>query len=261
MHAVITLAASHDRYLNEPVVSKPGAFEVYHLNRSLAMLSQKLSMRITQADKEPIWAASTLMKGICIAHNYATCPEEAWPLNPDGSSPFDWINLQDGLHAIWQLISPLDPTSPYNHLAKHVFCDRTLPPPSRAESEVVRPLMNKLFGLDNDINNTYRAPAETILSLMDMVCDKDTIFRFFGFTAELTADHRCLLRLRDPRFLLLLAYWNAMVCRSLWHIGRRTVIECQAICMYLEEHHGNSMILQQLLYFPKVKCGLLSLEP
>lgn len=256
----MTTTAIHDRYTNDPVntSAKITAFEIYHWNRAVSMFKQKLDMPVTSADKDPIWATSALVKGICLAHYNASCPEEAWPLNSAGSSPLDWIRLQDGLHAVWQLICPLEPHSAFNELARQIF-SRT----SVKVSRTVPLLMAELFELgdgSNVLNNPYHCAVHIISSLMEIECNEDAIFQFFSFSADLDPGIKRLLFMKEPRALLLLAYWYAVVGGAMWHIRRRSIIECQSICIYLERYHSDNATLQQLLEFPKAKCGLLPLE-
>jgi hypothetical protein len=195
------------------------------------------------------------MKGICLANSYSSCPEEAWPLNPEGSSPFDWLKLQDGNKAVWRLISPLDPGSAFNFLADRILQPVSLPPPSFEGCDSVSHLMTELFKLDESSHshNPYRCAVLIILSLMGIECNENTVFQFFRFSAECKSDLRRLLYIKDPRALLLMAYWYAMVSTGLWHMQRRATVECQSICIYLERYHADSPILLELLQFPKNK--------
>jgi hypothetical protein len=192
MHAVMTITCAHDRCMNDPAGSKPSVLEAYHLNRTLAMFNQRLNMKITSADKDPIWVTCNLMKGICLASNYSSCPEEAWPLDPEGSSPLDWLKLQDGNKAVWRLISPLDPGSAFNFLANYIWQPVSLPPPSFEGCESVRHLMTELFELAEpscSSHNPYRCAVPIILSLMGIDCNENTVFQFFRFIAEIKSDH------------------------------------------------------------------------
>ena len=47
--------------------------------------------------------------------------------------------------------------------------------------------------------------------------------------------YKSLLERKDPRALLILAWWNAKVCHveECWWIQRRIVLEGRAICRYL----------------------------
>lgn len=69
-------------------------------------------------------------------------------------------------------------------------------------------------------------------------------------------EFKTLLRGRDPRALLLVAYFYAKVWRSTWWMERRAVLECEAICLYLERNHADNKLLQEMLMVPKRRCGL-----
>jgi hypothetical protein len=245
--------------MNEPAASKPSVLEACHLNRALVMFHQKLDMAIAPADKDPIWITCGLMKGIFLASSYSTCPEEAWPLDTDGSSPLDWLKLQDGNKVILGLISPLDPHSTFGLLASRILQSVSLPPPSFEGCERVHHLMTELFKLNDTSDfslNPYQRAASVILSLIGIDCNENTVFQFFRFSAEFTPDLRRLLFTKDPRALLLMAYWYAMASTGPWHIQRRATVECQSICIYLGKHHADDPILLELLQFPKTKSGL-----
>ena len=68
------------------------------------MFQQKLGMTWQTSEKDPIWVTCSVLKGICIGYGVACCPQEAWPLNPEGPSIFDWLGLQDGVHTVWKLV-------------------------------------------------------------------------------------------------------------------------------------------------------------
>jgi hypothetical protein len=131
---------------------------------------------------------------------------------------------------VWRLISPMEPNSAFDFLANRILLLAALPPPSFEGCEHVRHLMTALFELDessHSSHNTYRSAVPIILSLMGMHCNENTIFQFFRFSAEIKSDFRRLLFIKDPRALLLLAYWYSMVSTGPWHMRRRATVECQ----------------------------------
>ena len=77
-----------------------------------------------------------------------------------------------------------------------------------------------------------------------------------------------LLRTRDPRALVILAYWFALMCgggggggggvRQWWIVGR-VKSECVAICSYLKHNHccaTDDPRIRALLHFPARLCGV-----
>lgn len=58
--------------------------------------------------------------------------------------------------------------------------------------------------------------------------------RFLSFPVLMRPQFKALLKEKDARAMLLLAYWYAKVCESQWWIKTRAILECTAICRYLE---------------------------
>ncbi len=83
------------------------------------------------------------------------------------------------------------------------------------------------------------------------------MLRFFAFFSQIDPALDQLLADKDPGALLLLAYWYAKVIPfEGWFLGKRALIECRAICIYLERYHGDLPNLQDALAFPKAVCGM-----
>jgi hypothetical protein len=66
-------------------------------------------------------------------------------------------------------------------------------------------------------------------------------------------NYRNLLLEKDPRALLILGYWFAILCKlNQWWIDDRAKLECRSICMYLE--HNDDHRIVGLLEFPAEAC-------
>ena len=78
------------------------------------------------------------------------------------------------------------------------------------------------------------------------------ILNFMFFATTMTPRYKFLLAQKDPKALLLLAYWWRKIAETKhWFLFRRASIECQSICLYLERFHKGDQELQSLLGFPK----------
>ena len=65
-------------------------------------------------------------------------------------------------------------------------------------------------------------------------------------------DYKQMLIDKEPRALLLLAWWFAQVSKlDLWWLTRRSFLEGQAICVYLERHYPNDGDVERLLEYPR----------
>lgn len=72
---------------------------------------------------------------------------------------------------------------------------------------------------------------------------------------RLLPDFVNLLAAKEPRALLIMSYWLALMCTSVdeWWVGPRVTLECRAISMYLEACGDRRII--ELLDFPARSCG------
>jgi len=264
MHVVMTLTAMHDRFLANFDNTEPSLVERFHWIRATGMFRQKLSTNIRVEDKDPIFATCALLKGICLALVEAATPLQSWPFADNGTLPLEWMRLQDGVHAIYELVHPLPPGSAFNSLVERVAGRDSVFPVPTSGTFGLNHAWIELFGLDEDsnhIDHPYHGAVRIVTDLLGIECNKSTIFEFFRFSANPNAEFRRLMYRKDPRAILLLAYWYAMVCDSFWFIQRRATTECQAICMYLERYHGGDDLLQSILDFPKQKMVFRVTQP
>ena len=259
MHVIQTITAIHDRYLSQSPSSQRTIAEVYHWSRAAALFNQKLSTPIQSFDRDALWATAVLLCSTIFSSVEASTPEEAWPLKRSEPSDLEWLRMVCGKMVIWDLTNPLRSDSAFRNLAINYECSDQL---SRTtEFEGVPSAFIQLCGLENPstaYNNPYNVAARALAPLLHTECNQSTMPRFLQFICDLPSDYKGLLEQKDPRALLLMAYWYAKICQSLWWTIRRANLECQATCLYLERYHSEQTAIQELLYFPKVRCGLVT---
>lgn len=257
MHVVQALTAIHDRYLS--LSSDPGQI-FYHLSRAAALFNQKLSAPIQPHERDALWATAVLLGIIALSSIEASTPEEAWPLKR--SDPFDleWIRMSGNKKAICNIANPLRPDSVFRALAEDYRTGIMLFAPSSPGIEGIPSAFIQLYGLDSSStakNSPYFVALHELAPLLHMKCEMPTMWPFLSFISHMPPDFMRLLQRKEPRALLLLTYWYAMVCQSVWWIERRATMECQATCLYLERYHADDTAIQGLLRFPKMRCGLV----
>jgi hypothetical protein len=259
MHVIQTITAIHDRYITGPAASHSTLEEVYHLSRAAALFNQKLSGPINPDDRDALWATAGLLSQIAFSFIDASTPEEAWPLtNPDGAD-LEWIAMSENKMAIWEIANPMRPESIFNGLAKDIMKLDKLCAISDPNIANLPPLFVKVFDLENEEiadSCPYRASILLLSSLIPMECNRDTIVKFLGFASHINPKYKPLLIRKDPKALLVLAYWYAKVLNSVWWLDRRATMECQAIILYLERNHPDEKDILKLLKFPKESCGV-----
>ena len=262
MHVVLTLTLMHNRYMSALPNTNQSTVEAFHWYQGTALFNSKLSKPIQPSERDAIWTTAALLGVIAISCIEAKTPEEAWPLKPPSSLDLDWLRMSDGKKEIWKIADPLRTDSVFQAVAPEDKKDFLLPYSTGFELEALPSEFIKLYGLDASSttdNNPYHAAASILARLLNISCNHSTIVKFLSFINDIPPDYKRLLERKDPRALLLLAYWYAKVCQyQQWWIQRRAVLECQATCIYLERYHGHETNIQKLLQFPRMMCDLVA---
>lgn len=252
--------------------------EAYHWSQAASLLNQRLSQETTtfvQAhvhDSDALRVTSTLMGLIAFSSIEASQPSEAWPLknNNDnsnnyndglGSEGLDWLKVLDGKNVVWKLAGPVESDS----IFETIYAD--IEASTSTETNSVEQLPEALISLcqlpdprivkKNKIN-PYEKPARILSRLWDIECDQSNFHLFFPFLFDMDVSFQQRLREKDPRALLLLAFWYAKVRHGGWWLTKRATLESQAICLFLEkqiDHTGDGEV-KGLLDVLKVRCGL-----
>jgi|ERR1700722_3788389 hypothetical protein len=262
MYMVLTLALMHDRYLSASPNTKQSTAEAFYWYKGTALFNSRLSKPIQPSERDALWITAVLLGAIAFACIEAKMPEEAWPLRPPSSLDLDWLRMCDGKKEVWKIADPLRAGSAFQPLAPEHQKDFLPTYSTVAELETLPSELINLNGLDatsTTNNNPYHAATSILAPLMNIECNHSTILKFLSFIRYMHPDYRRLLERKDPRALLLLAYWYAKVSQyQQWWIWQRVVLECQATCIYLERYHGDDTTIQNLLQFPRMMCGLVA---
>lgn len=262
MHMVQSLTAVHDRYLNPQSTVNQNAIETYHLGKALVLFNEKLSGGIKPGEGDAVWATAALLGLVSFAMIDATKPEEAWPLAPPSHTDLEWLAMSDGKKAIWDIANPLRRQSVFHKLSGDFERDYFAALKPKPSDGILLADFAHLCNLDDPSdNNPYYEAVHNLIPLLDLECNSSTMMRFISFIGHMNPRFKLLLERKDPRAMLLLAYWYSKVCKSQWWVSRRASLECQAICIYLERHHDDIPNVHELLRFPKIRCGLLDSWP
>jgi hypothetical protein len=262
MHIALGFTLMHDRHLISSPPRPPSTAELAHFTRGTALFNLKLSGPLTPSEKDAIWGAATLLGSSTFAHIEALSPEQAWPLRKPSESDLDWLRMYDGKREIWRIVDPTRPNCCLHLLSQEVEKFRqemsiTEPGLKRLPGELCRLL--GLHGHIDFLSNPYRTPANILNNLMVMESSRTSILAFLSFLILMQADFRQLVVDKDPYALILLAYWFAEFSQyHAWYVWRRSILECQAICIYLDRYHGNIEHLDIILEHPRRICGLVS---
>ena len=240
IHALFTLILMHDRHLLPTPVTRLSTAEAYHWQRAIVLFNAKLSGRIDASERDAVWATTVLIGIVTLCHIEATTVDEAWPVAAPSSLDLNWLRMSDLKKGIWNLAG-LDKAGsiiqPWGLLAS------TSPPPGQVTAQEFSPLPAELLHLlalsptcSSPTTNPYRAAASALAQCVRIDHGIPIIVSFLSFISNLQPGYKKLLEVKDPRGLLVLAWWYAKVSKveECWWTWRRAVLEGRAICRYLE---------------------------
>ncbi|KEF52167.1 uncharacterized protein A1O9_11794 [Exophiala aquamarina CBS 119918] len=259
MHTILTVTLMHDRFLSPTRNYRRSAVEAYHCYRASTSLQEQLARPLGLAEQAALWTSTALLGIIVFAQLDADTPDEVWPLAPCSTPKVDWVRIGQGKSGVYQ-ITPLLHEDP-------VFGPLTVIQNPEKEfklttgltlGQLPRPFI-RLYGLDDhgtDEFNLYRPALRRLARALDPKCHPvKVVMDFWGFT-NMKPEFKALLDDRDPRALLILAYWYMRVNQlGVWWLRPRTVLEGRAICAYLEQYSSDDPDLRSLLQFPKASFG------
>jgi len=222
----------------------------------LAKYSQKLGGPIPKDDADAMFATTWLLNAIMFGSIETDRPSDCWPLSLNDSA-LQWLSIQRGIRPMMNATEPWREDSIFKHSFEafndlsEKFVDEQ---PGR---EGLPPQFADLCGITSEStveNNHYIAPLRTLIPILGIKCTLENIPRFINFTARIRPGFFELLQERDPRALLLLAYWYGIACSfdQSWSI-QRAKTECTAICMFLD--NTNDHRIHGLLEYPARRCG------
>ena len=277
MHAVISLTLMHDRYLAGTSHKPIPVMEAFHWQQSLQKYICKISNPLQPSDVECICATGAIMCALTFSNFEAQTPWEAWPLASPSPQDLNWLKMGEGKQRVLELLERIPPLNRESAFVPSSVRERSRPqlgetspspgldgPPYKMV--VLRGLgalpyeMITLCGLDaptSSLNdNPYYHAASLLAAILDSENKNQIIVNSIEFITSANSRFQKLLEAKDPRSLLLLAYWYAKhIEYPHWWVYRRAKLECQAICIYLDIHHCEDIRIQSLLQYPRIMSG------
>jgi hypothetical protein len=265
MHVIQAVTAGHERHLETPPNPRHSTAEVFHWSQAVHLFNEKLCKKIELSDRDPLWATAALVGIMSSSNIEAATPEEAWPLKKSEPYDLDWLRMSEGKAAIWEITDPLRPDSVFRDLRRELG-DNFVPvghyESAMIGTEGIPQIFVDLFDFkrsSNSASNPYYTAVRVILALVKMgECTEANVVKRLGFIGSMRPAYKILLHQKDPRAMLLLAYWFAHICNSVWWMQRRAIMEGSAICLYLDRHCAHNALLHRALLLPKIGLGLLN---
>ena len=255
----------HMRYKNSPNpwTATPTEKESFHWYHGTAQFRELLSYGVKDEDRDPLWGAAALVGCCTLGSIEATKAEEAWPMKAPGPEDLDWLRMSDGKKEVWKIVDPLRENSVWRDALNYNAHADPEPYGHRVpELDLLYPFLIKIYDFDPESSehakDPYHTAASILTRLLELDCNHSTIMYFLSFMGHMDIRFRQLLHAKDPKALLLLAWYFGKMCQyHVWWSNRRMMLEGQAICMYLETYHSDNEEIMRLLSYPKMMTGLI----
>lgn len=262
MHAVLTLILIHDRYLSGSAYTPLSTVEAFYWQQGLHLYIRKLLGPLQPSDIDCLWATGATFSVAAFSHIEAKTLQQVWPLKPPSSLDLNWLKMSEGKK---EFLKRMQPTAIDNAVGP-LFTRENI----RALLDETPPILGLdalPFGLitlccldvpvSSPEDNPYYLAASSLAQSLNSESKQVIVLNFVGFLMSMPLEFRKLLELKDPRALLLLAWWYARhIQYPHWWLFRRAKKECQAICIYLKSYHWDHTAIQDLLQYPWIMNGI-----
>ena len=230
------------------------AFHWYH---GIVLYQNAISRpagRFTGAERDALYVAAAVLGAATFAHVVGDTPEDVWPVKSGDPLALDWLYMSDGKKILWEHCDPGKPGETFQRVVGTITditpIDGSCPIPPRA----LHKAFHNLFAIEDSTqdNSPYHVVLSCLAQALTETMTEENLMRYLWFFGNVDPRYRRLLEHKDPRALLLLAWWYAQVTVHIsWWTRRRSLIEGQAICLYLERNCKDDKNMMELLEFPR----------
>lgn len=258
LHSILAVANTHQaQFLSDRTELSLAATRFRH--KAIQLYRRQLSGRICKHNMD-VLLSTCILVGMFSFSTDKRPLRDSWVFSDDPTA-MNWLSVQGGLWSLLTVVSPW--------LEESVWRDSFR---EASDYQVFENLQSGREGLDPeladlcDIDETTTAETNAFYWPLRMLCpmlaisrsdlspSRSDISRITNFMGRLLPDYLALLRAKEPRALLILSYWLALLSSvGEWWIESRARSECQAICMFLE--HNPDPRIVGLLNFPATSCG------
>ncbi|KAB8227997.1 Zn(II)2Cys6 transcription factor [Aspergillus alliaceus] len=254
LYSILAVASTHRAQLLPPD-SKQSIIATRFRHKAARIYRHQLQLPISRENMDML-ISSCILIGMFSFSAEASNPLDSWVFSDDPIA-MNWLSVQCGLRCMIGLIDPWLDESIWNEAfqasSNYEFYDD-----HRMGREDLDPDLADLCDISDittEETNPFHWPLRMLCPLLRMPRHKCGATRITNFMGRLHSDFVNLLTAKEPRALLILSYWLALMYTSVhdWWVDPRVRVECQAICMYLEAW-GDKRIVE-LLDFPARACG------
>lgn len=234
----------HDRHLEQTYytsLSKPEACHWYHATAEFNKDLSRAAAIGSDIDKQvALWCTASLLGQMTFCHVEVHRPENSWPLRDHPDTDLNWLKMSNGKREVVKLAEQI-----FSHPRYKELLDI---PPSDLDPVQSRDLPFSVDIMDQFDVPGYKDMADEVHKILNSKCLIAIILTFWTSIHNTAATFTSQLERKEPKALSLLLIWFTKLHQlPVWWLKRRTWLEGQALCVYLERFHASHVLLQPLL--------------
>lgn len=257
LHAILAISASHLSSIH-PEHKKYEVAATIHYQHALPYYSSQLGSEIDAENADSIIGCGYIQTMLAF-ENISTSSSSY-----GGGGDVAWLRAMQGI----RLLLSTEKIRP--HLKRSIWLPVFLKsggwkentcqhlgdvddPWAATTSKALHSLCNVPFD-SPDRYSSYGLPLSILCELMRSDVSHDTIGKFMVFIGKLPPDFVQLFQEDDPRAMLIMAFWCALICGvDQWWIVHSATVECRRLCASLD--NVADLQIRDLLIFPASRCG------
>lgn len=260
LHSILAISARHLSFL-QPEVKKYEVAATVHYQHALTSYSCQLELAFDAENVDSVIGCGYLQTILAFENISRLLPEA-----DDGDSAVAWLRTMQGIKILQSSYNIL----PYleQSIWLPVFLESggweesNCQHMDEADDSWASNTSRSLYRLcevsfDSSYNtNPYQQPLKRLCQLIRSDESHETIGRFMAFIGKLPGEFIQLVLKRDPRAMLIMTYWFALICRiDQWWIVHSATPKCREFCASLDK--VADLQIRALLKFPAGRCGYL----
>lgn len=257
MHMILATGTAHIRR-TMPDNNFYRLSESYHWQKCLVLYKKELQSGIGSHNMDGLISTCILLSALMFSTEDID-PKNSWLFSPDPEA-LNWLEIQSGLRGLLGAIgtgfhcqSIWWPVFIEARDSGETFEDHR---PGTVDLHPGLAELCEIGPMTTEETNPYHWPLRMLGCLMALEPGDRSMPKYLPFMGRLLPDFMALVRKKEPRALIILSYWLALMCNTsyIW-IGMRSLKETTAICMFLENNEDPRIL--KLLEFPASACGYL----
>jgi hypothetical protein len=258
LHTIIAFSASHLNFLR-PEQRKYGIAFALHYSLSLSSYSAQLHAPLDVRKADAIIAC-------CHLHTMLAFQNVQSGDSAVDVGGFAWLRAMQGVAILWNTgnIRPYLEGNIWrkktleSRALENITYDHTESSAADSWASNTSRALHQLFSEQSDPishhNSPYQEPLRRLCLLMQHSMEQDAICMFMAFIGNLPDSFVQLLGQKDPRAMLLMCYWCALLSQiDQWWIVSSAKFICRTLCNTLSKTPDQR--IYNLLQFPATKCG------